>query len=59
MLFVHARTKSIVVPLHANFLAIIIAVGMAFVPISPTRGEESLAYSSKSATSVPRSANAR
>jgi hypothetical protein len=44
MLFVHARTKSIVVPLHAIFLAIIIAVGMAFVPTCPTRGEEAPAY---------------
>jgi hypothetical protein len=44
MLFVHARTKSVVVRLHAILLALMIAAGLAFVTTNPGRGEESPAY---------------
>ena len=44
MQFVHTRTNSIVVRLHAIFLAVLIAAGVAFVATSAGRGEESLAY---------------
>jgi predicted N-formylglutamate amidohydrolase len=44
MLFVHARTNLVVVRLHAIFLALTIAAGLAFVTINPGRGEESPAY---------------
>ena len=44
MLFVHARTNSIGVRLHAIFLAIVIALGLAFVTTSSGRGEEPPAY---------------
>ena len=44
MLFVHARTNSVVVRLHPIFLALMIAAGLAFVTTSPGRGEESPAY---------------
>ena len=44
MLFVHARTNSVVVRLHALLLALIIAAGLAFVTTNPGRGEESPAY---------------
>jgi hypothetical protein len=40
MLFVHARTKSVVVRLHAILLALMIAAGLAFVTTNPGRGEE-------------------
>ena len=35
MLFVHARTNSVVVQLHTIFLAVLIAAGVAFVATSP------------------------
>ena len=44
MLFVHARTNSVVVRLHTIFLAVLIAAGVAFVATSPGRGEELPAY---------------
>src|ERR1700722_11764932 len=44
MLFVHARTNLVVVRLHAIFLALMIAAGLAFVTTNPGRGEESPAY---------------
>ena len=44
MLFVHARTNLVVVRLHAIFLVLMIAAGLAFVTTSPGRGEESPAY---------------
>jgi hypothetical protein len=44
MLFVHARTKSVVLRLHAIFLVLMIAAGLAFVTTNPGRGEESPAY---------------
>ena len=44
MLFVHARTNSVVVRLHAIFLVLMIAAGLAFVTTNPGRGEESPAY---------------
>ena len=40
MLFVHARTNLVVVRLHAIFLALMIAAGLAFVTTNPGRGEE-------------------
>jgi hypothetical protein len=44
MLFVHARTNSVVLRLHAIFLVLMIAAGLAFVTTNPGRGEESPAY---------------
>ena len=44
MLFVHARTNSVVVRFHATLLALIITAGLAFVTTNPGRGEESPAY---------------
>jgi hypothetical protein len=44
MLFVHARTNSVVLRLHAIFLVLMIAAGLAFVTTYPGRGEESPAY---------------
>ena len=44
MLFVHARTNSVVLRLHAIFLVLMIAAGLAFMTTSPGRGEESPAY---------------
>jgi hypothetical protein len=44
MLFVHARTNSVVLQLHAIFLVLMIAAGLAFVTTNPGRGEESPAY---------------
>ena len=44
MLFVQARTNSVVLRLHAIFLVLMIAAGLAFVTTNPGRGEESPAY---------------
>ena len=44
MLFVHARTNSVVLRLHAIFLVLMIAAGLAFVTTNSGRGEESPAY---------------
>ena len=44
MRFVHARTNSVVLRLHAIFLVLMIAAGLAFVTTNPGRGEESPAY---------------
>jgi len=44
MLFVHARTNSVVLRLHAIFLVLMIAAGLALVTTNPGRGEESPAY---------------
>jgi hypothetical protein len=44
MLFVHARTNSVVLRLHAIFLVLMIAAGLAFVTTNPGGGEESPAY---------------
>ncbi len=44
MLLVHARTNSIVVWLHASCLAVVIAVGLAFMTTRSSLGEESVAY---------------
>ena len=44
MLFVHARTNSVVLRLHAIFLVLMIAAGLAFVTTNPGRGEELPAY---------------
>jgi hypothetical protein len=41
---VHARTNSVVLRLHAIFLVLMIAAGLAFVTTNPGRGEESPAY---------------
>ncbi len=44
MLFVHARTNSIVSLLRASSLAVVLAVGLAFLTSGPGRGEEAPAY---------------
>ena len=44
MLFVHARTSSIVPRLRASSLAVVLAVGLAFLTTGPGRGEETPAY---------------
>ena len=44
MLFVHARTSSIVPWLRASSLAVVLAVGLAFLTTGPGRGEEAPAY---------------
>jgi hypothetical protein len=44
MLFVHPRTNSIVMRLHAISLAVVLAVGLAFMTTSPGLGEEPAAY---------------
>jgi hypothetical protein len=44
MLFVHARTSSIVPWLRASSLAVVLAVGLAFLTTGPGRGEETPAY---------------
>ena len=44
MLFVHARTNSIVPWLRASSLAAVLAVGFAFLTSGPGRGEEAPAY---------------
>ena len=44
MLFVHARTSSIVPRLRASSLAVVLAVGLALLTTGPGRGEEAPAY---------------
>ena len=44
MLFVHARTNSIVPWLRLSSLAVVLAVGLAFLTTGPGRGEEAPAY---------------